>query len=162
MNAQQVLAALQERQKTLVTAESCTGGLCAKRITDIPGASGVFLGGVVSYTDTVKQRQLGVQARTLEQFGAVSEEVAREMAVGARRLMGADFALSATGVAGPDTDERGNEIGTVFVALAAEDETVIKRLALLGDRSAIRQSSTDAMLALLWRYLQEQEESENG
>ena len=99
---------LKARGMTFAAAESCTGGLIAKRITDVPGASLVFMGGVVSYTDTVKHRVLGVPAEMLEEYGAVSAPVARAMAEGARRATTADLAVSVTGVAGPERDERGN------------------------------------------------------
>ena len=97
---------LKARGMTFAAAESCTGGLIAKRITDVPGASLVFMGGVVSYTDTVKHRVLGVPAEMLEEYGAVSAPVARAMAEGARRATTADLAVSVTGVAGPERDEK--------------------------------------------------------
>ena len=119
----QVVAALKARSATLAAAESCTGGLVAKRLTDVPGASAVFLGGVVSYTNQVKNHVLGVPASLLEAYGAVSEPVARAMAEGVRRLTCADLALSVTGVAGPDKDDRGHDVGTVYIALSAKNET---------------------------------------
>ena len=105
---QRCYEALKARGVTFAAAESCTGGLIAKRITDVPGASGVFMGGVVSYTNIVKHRVLGVPADMLEEYGAVSAPVARAMAEGAREATTADCAVSVTGVAGPDRDERGN------------------------------------------------------
>lgn len=121
---------LKERGLTLGVAESCTGGLMSKRLTDLPGASRVFQGGVVSYTNEVKARILGVPQHLLEQFGAVSAEVAMAMAEGARTALGCDIALSATGVAGPDKDEWDNEVGTMFVAIAASDCTHVRPLKL--------------------------------
>ena len=112
---QRCYEALKARGVTFAAAESCTGGLIAKRITDVPGASGVFMGGVVSYTNIVKHRVLGVPADMLEEYGAVSAPVARAMAEGARKATTADCAVSVTGVAGPDRDERGNPVGTVFI-----------------------------------------------
>ena len=150
---QQTIAALKERGMTLATAESCTGGLTAKRLTDVPGASAVFLGGVVSYTNGVKERALGVPHDTLETYSAVSEPVARAMAEGVRRLTGADFGVSVTGVAGPDKDDRGHDVGTVYVALSAENETTVQLLHLSGDRSAIRAAAADEMLRMLLTYL---------
>lgn len=120
---------LLDRGLTLSAAESCTGGLIAKRMTDLPGASRVFRGGVVSYTNGVKAGVLGVDGDLLERYGAVSEETARAMAEGCRRVCGSDLAVSVTGVAGPDTDDRGNEVGTVYIALAAREGTICKRLA---------------------------------
>ncbi len=123
-----VSALLLERGLTLSAAESCTGGLIAKRMTDLPGASRVFRGGVVSYTNGVKAGVLGVPETLLEEYGAVSEPVARAMAEGCRRICGSDLAVSVTGVAGPDMDERGNEVGTVYIALASGEGTVCQRL----------------------------------
>ena len=150
---QQVIAALKAHGLTLATAESCTGGLTAKRLTDVPGASAVFLGGVVSYTNGVKERALGVPHDMLEEYGAVSEPVARAMAEGVRRLTCADIALSVTGVAGPDKDDRGHDVGTVYVALSAKNETTVQLLHLSGGRSAIRAAAADEMLRMLLAHL---------
>ena len=149
----QVIAALKARGLTLAAAESCTGGLTAKRLTDVPGASAVFLGGVVSYTNGVKERALGVPHDMLEEYGAVSEPVARAMAEGVRRLTCADLALSVTGVAGPDKDDRGHDVGTVYIALSAKNETTVQLLHLSGDRSAIRAAAADEMFRMLLAYL---------
>lgn len=148
-----VIEKLRERGLLLATAESCTGGLCAKRLTDVPGASQVFCGGVVSYTNDVKMRLLGVKEETLAQFGAVSGETAREMAEGARQATGADVAVSVTGVAGPSSDEMGNVVGTVFIAFSSEQETVSEKLQLSGDREKIREQSVNAMLWLAMRKI---------
>lgn len=150
----QVIAALKARGLTLAAAESCTGGLTAKRLTDVPGASAVFLGGVVSYTNGVKERTLGVPHDMLEEYGAVSEPVARAMAEGVRRLTCADLALSVTGVAGPDKDDRGHDVGTVYIALSAQNETTVQLLHLSGDRSAIRAAAVDEMFRMLLAYIQ--------
>ena len=148
-----VIEKLRERGLLLATAESCTGGLCAKRLTDVPGASQVFCGGVVSYTNDVKMRLLGVKEETLAQFGAVSGETAREMAEGARKATGADVAVSVTGVAGPSSDEMGNVVGTVFIAFSSEKETISEKLQLSGDREKIREQSVNAMLWLAMRKI---------
>ena len=148
-----VIEKLRERGLLLATAESCTGGLCAKRLTDVAGASQVFCGGVVSYTNDVKMRLLGVKEETLAQFGAVSGETAREMAAGARKATGADVAVSVTGVAGPSSDEMGNVVGTVFIAFSSEQETVSEKLQLSGDREKIREQSVNAMLWLAMRKI---------
>ena len=140
---------LKEKGKTLAAAESCTGGLIAKRMTDLPGASKVFRGGVVSYWSEVKASVLGVDQDLLDAYGAVSEPVARAMAEGVRTLTGADLAVSVTGVAGPDADERGNAVGTVYIAAAEEDRTVCCRFnfgALC--REEIRSLSADAAFIL--------------
>lgn len=148
-----VIEKLRERGLMLATAESCTGGLCAKRLTDVPGASQVFCGGVVSYVNEVKMRLLSVKEETLSQFGAVSGETAREMAEGVRKVTGADVAVSVTGVAGPASDEMGNVVGTVFIAFSSEKETISERLQLSGDREKIREQSVNAMLWLLMRKI---------
>lgn len=119
---------LREKGLTLSAAESCTGGLVAKRMTDLPGASEVFRGGVVSYTNGVKAGVLGVPADLLRDFGAVSEPVARAMASCCREICGSDLAVSVTGVAGPEPDERGTEVGTVYIALAWKDGTICQKL----------------------------------
>jgi len=112
---------LAERGLTVAVAESCTGGLIAHRLTNVPGSSRYFLGGVVAYANEVKERMLGVRPETLRQHGAVSRETALEMARGVRRLLGADIALSATGIAGPAGGTPEKPVGLVYVALAAED-----------------------------------------
>ena len=121
---------LREKGLTIGTAESCTGGLMAKRFTDVSGASQVFKGGIVSYTNEVKHHVLGVPQELLDQYGAVSAPVAKAMAEGARRALGCDIALSSTGVAGPDKDDWGNEVGTMFVAIATPEETHVRELHL--------------------------------
>lgn len=145
-----LLDRLCESGKTLATAESCTGGMIASRLTDIPGASQVFLGGVVSYTNGVKAHLLGVPQDLLDRFGAVSAEVAQAMAEGARTVIGADFAVSVTGVAGPSRDERNNPVGTVFIAVASERGTVVRKFAY-GDRArdGIRAMAANDAICLL-------------
>jgi len=125
-----VLEGLKARQLTLGCAESCTGGLIAKRITDVPGASQVFKGGIVSYTNAVKANVLHVPEELLKQFGAVSAQVALAMARGARTALGCDLAVSSTGVAGPDKDDRGNDVGTAFVAIATPEGEYVRTLHL--------------------------------
>ena len=151
---QQAIAALKARGLTLSTAESCTGGLAAKRLTDVAGASAVFLGGVVSYTNGVKERVLGVPHDTLEAYSAVSEPTARAMAEGVRALTGADIGLSVTGVAGPDKDDAGHAVGTVYIALSAKGGTIVRQLHLSGDRKAIRAAAADELLKLLLTYIE--------
>ncbi len=150
---QRLIAALKARGLTLATAESCTGGLAAKRLTDVPGASAVFLGGVVSYTNGVKERLLAVPHETLEAYSAVSGPTARAMAQGVRTLTGADLGLSVTGVAGPDRDDAGHDVGTVYIALSTPNETTAQLLHLSGGRSAIRAAAADEMFRMLLTYL---------
>lgn len=122
------LALLKERNLTFATAESCTGGAVAQRMTALPGASAVYRGGVVSYWTSVKADVLGVDRGLLERCGAVSEETARAMAEGARRITGADIAVSVTGVAGPDPDERGVPVGIVYIGFASPEGTFCRKL----------------------------------
>ena len=146
---------LREKGLTIGCAESCTGGLIAKRLTDIPGASQVFRGGIVSYTNEVKHNVLGVPQDMLDLFGAVSEPVARAMAEGARKALGCDIALASTGVAGPDPDDRGNEVGTMFVAIATPDGSFVRPLHL-GNRpvrARLRTQTAHHAFDLARRYL---------
>ena len=148
-----VLEKLKAKGLTFGCAESCTGGLIAKRMTDLPGASAAFRGGVVSYATQVKHTVLGVPEDLLEQFGAVSDPVARAMAQGARKVLGCDLAVSATGVAGPDPDERGNPVGLIFVALSAPDGTWVRELQAGGIRERSRTVAASHAFDLVRRYL---------
>jgi len=121
-----VLRLLAKRKQTLALAESCTGGCLAHRLTNVPGASAVFLGGAVAYSNAVKQKFLGVQVETLAAHGAVSEAVACEMAKGVRKIFGADFALAVTGIAGPTGGTKAKPVGTVFIALAGAFGTIVE------------------------------------
>ena len=145
---------LKEKGLTFATAESCTGGRVAERITALPGASAVYRGGVVSYWTSVKADVLGVPADTLDAHGAVSEETARAMAEGARRNTGADIAMSDTGVAGPDPDERGVPVGIVYIGLATPDGTFCRPLDLgKRRRDRIQDLSSNHAFDVLRRYL---------
>jgi nicotinamide-nucleotide amidase len=139
--------------RTVAAAESCSGGLIAKMLTDEPGASAYFKGGVVAYDNRVKTVLLDVPASLIESEGAVSEVVARAMAEGARRRLGVDYALSATGIAGPEGGTQDKPVGTVFVALADAGETSSLRLSLPGDRATIRKNTAISVLDLLRRRL---------
>lgn len=149
------LRLLKERGLTVGTAESCTGGLMAKLLTDLPGSSAVFRGGVVSYTDAVKRGLLGVPEDLLAQHGAVSPQVAQAMAQGARSALGCDLALAATGVAGPDPDDRGNPIGLVYLALAWEGgcQVVPFRAGTQAERERVRRMAAWTGLDLIRRHL---------
>ena len=150
-----VLEGLKAKGLTLATAESCTGGLMAKRLTDLPGASQAFKGGIVSYTNEIKENVLRVPGHLLSQFGAVSAQVAAAMAEGARHVLGCDIGLSSTGVAGPDKDGDGNEVGTVFVAIAVQGETCVRSLRLGSRpmRERIRTQAASHAFDLARRYL---------
>ena len=152
---QLLLDALRERGLTFAAAESCTGGLIAKRITDLAGASAVFRGGVVSYTNEVKRDVLGVPQPLLDKYGAVSAPVAEAMAEGVRRITGADFAVSVTGVAGPDKDERGNEVGTVYFGIAGDTTVAHIKEHISGDRAAIRNAAAEIAFLLLLHAVQD-------
>ena len=150
---QRCYEALKARGVTFAAAESCTGGLIAKRLTDVPGASAAFLGGVVSYTNAVKAGVLGVPRDLLEQYGAVSEPVARAMAEGVRRVTGSDLSVSVTGLAGPDGDDRGNPVGTVYVGLSWQGGSLVRHLTLGGDRVRIRLLAASNALDIIRRHL---------
>jgi nicotinamide-nucleotide amidase len=155
------------RGQTLAVAESCTGGLLGDRLTDVPGSSRYFLGGVIAYSDAVKVSLLSVTESTIRRAGAVSADVARQMALGARLALGADYALAVTCYAGPDGDS-GQRVGTTFIALAAPDGLWVEHFVSHGDRHAYlpalpsgrpdrqanKQAAAEAALALLLRYLE--------
>ncbi len=145
-----VIAALQGR--TLVTAESCTGGGIGAELTAVPGSSKVYKGGIISYTNAVKICQLGVRPETLDREGAVSASVAEEMASGARNTLCADVAVSVTGLAGPDGDEFGNPVGTVFIGYSDKNGTISKRFFFSGDRNAVRKQAVQAALELILEF----------
>lgn len=144
---------LREKGLTLATAESCTGGLVAKRMTDLPGASQVFKGGVVCYTNEVKHSVLGVSQELLDQYGAVSAEAAKALALGACRVLGSDLAVSVTGVAGPDSDDRGNPVGLVYLGLARGEQVWVKEARLGLARDRIRNSAAHTAFDLVRRLL---------
>jgi PncC family amidohydrolase len=140
---------LVERGLTVATAESLTGGSVAAVVSDAPGSSSTYLGGVVSYATEVKQQLLGVSQATVDRDGVVSAACAAEMASGVRELLGADLGVSTTGVAGPDSQE-GKPVGLVYVGVAGPDGVETRELHLEGDRTRIRAEATRrAVLALL-------------
>ena len=149
-----VLPLLKERGLTFAAAESCTGGDVARRITEIPGASAVFAGGCVTYTNEVKARLLGIDRELIERNGAVSEPVARLMAEQVRAVTGADIGLGVTGLAGPDGDGV-HEVGTVFVSMAVEGETYVRELHLgtFRTRSFIRRMAGNHLYDMMRRWL---------
>jgi nicotinamide-nucleotide amidase len=148
-----VLDLCREQGLTLAAAESCTGGLIAVRLTGIAGASEVFRGGVVAYSDELKQAQLGVPEQVLAEHGAVSAQVAEAMAEGARRALGADVAVAVTGIAGPGGATPGKPVGLVFVHAAAADGSAALQIDLPGDRADVRSRATVVALHLLRRLL---------
>ncbi|MEE2713898.1 MAG: CinA family nicotinamide mononucleotide deamidase-related protein [Planctomycetota bacterium] len=148
-----VVGALMATGTTVAVAESLTGGRIADLLVSVPGASSVFRAGFATYANEMKADVLGVRPETLDVHGAVSELCAREMAEGARRVAGADIALATTGIAGPTGAVPGKPVGTVFVALASEDGTDVRRLRLVGDRVQIRERAAAAALDLLRKWL---------
>jgi nicotinamide-nucleotide amidase len=143
-----LVSLLLTREQTITTAESCTGGLVGKSITDISGSSAVYPGGVISYSGRIKHQLLQVPEEMLQQFGAVSEQVANAMAQGVRTLMGADYGLSVTGIAGPNSDETGKPVGLVYVALASPTGVYCRELHLAGDRDSIRCQAAECAMKL--------------
>jgi nicotinamide-nucleotide amidase len=137
------------RGLTVSVAESCTGGLVAATITEIPGSSGYFLGGVVSYADAAKTDLLGVPGATLAAHGAVSAQVAKAMATGARARFGSTLAVAVTGVAGPDGGTRAKPVGLTYVGMADGESADVRRFAFAGDRSANREAAAGAALEWL-------------
>ncbi len=152
---EQAVRLLKEKNLTVATAESCTAGYIAKRITDIPGASSVFKHGIITYANEVKEKALGVSHRTLSEHGAVSEETAREMAAGIRRVTGADIGISVTGFAGPDADEEGKAPGLIYTALDAEDCRICHKIETgRNDREYNRYVAASRAINLIRIYLE--------
>ncbi len=147
----EVLDAL--KGKTLVTAESLTGGGIGQALTAVPGSSRVYKGGVICYTNWVKANILGVPQADLDRYGPVSAPVAQAMAQGARRLLRADVAVAVTGLAGPDGDEFGHPVGTVFLACDWAEGTAVEQCLFRGGREAVRQQTIEAALGLVLRTI---------
>jgi len=142
-----------DRGKTVSTAESCSGGLIAHRITNVPGASVPFLGGLVAYSNGVKRDFLQVPEETLALYGAVSQQVALAMAEGARRQFGSDYAVAVTGIAGPGGGTEEKPVGLVHMAVARAGATEAARHEFAGDREAIKQQTAEVALAFLWESM---------
>lgn len=152
MIAQSVVKKLTKKKATLSVAESITGGGLASAITEVSGSSKVFVGGVIAYEDSIKISELKVDAKTLKRFTAVSEEVAKEMAIGALKKFKTDYAIATTGVAGPGK-AYGQKAGTVWVALASKKEVFAIALSLSGSRDLIRHATIESALASFERIL---------
>lgn len=153
-----VIRALGDR--TAATAESCTGGMIGATLTAVPGASRVFKGGIISYSNEIKHGLLGVETELLERFGAVSAPVAEAMARGARSALQTNMAVSVTGLAGPGGDEYGNPVGTVFLGYADENTARSEKYHFAGDREAVRQQAVQAALELLLRMCEDNKEEQ--
>jgi nicotinamide-nucleotide amidase len=150
-----VLQRLRDRRQTIAVAESCTGGLLGARLTAVPGASDVVLGGVIAYANAVKETHLGVRQETLRQHGAVSQETAREMASGVRRRFGSAVGVSITGVAGPGGGTPEKPVGTVCCAVDFAGAMSSARVSVTGDREEIRRRSAQLALNMVRRALAE-------
>lgn len=149
-----VVGMLKEHHLKVTTAESCTGGLIAKRITDVPGASEVFECGIISYANEIKHRVLGVSEDDLNKYGAVSEPVAKQMAQGALKVSGADIAVSVTGIAGPDSDSTGKPVGLVYIGLADKENVWVREIRTSRrDRSYNRYVSASNALDMIRLYI---------
>jgi nicotinamide-nucleotide amidase len=150
--ASSVVKRLAKKKSTLSVAESITGGGLAAAITEVAGSSKVFLGGVIAYADEIKINQLEVDAKIIKKFTAVSEEVAKEMAIGVRKKFNSDYAIATTGVAGPGK-AYGQKAGTVWIAIASKKEVFAIALALSGSRDLIRHATIESALASFERIL---------
>ncbi len=146
-------ALLKARQLSLGAAESCTGGLIGHRVTNVPGSSDYFLGGLIAYANLAKVQMLGVRPETLERCGAVSEETVLEMATGVRRLLNADIGLSVSGIAGPGGGSAEKPIGLVWVGISAAEVELARRYQFGGDRLSIKEQAATAALQLVVDYL---------
>ena len=138
--------------KTLVTAESCTGGMIGAALTAVPGSSAIYKGGVISYTNGVKHDLLAVPEAYLAQFGAVSAPVAEAMALGARENLCADIAVSVTGLAGPGGNDFDNPVGTVYIGYCDANVQTVEHHVFSGDRDAVRYKTVEAALKLILKY----------
>jgi PncC family amidohydrolase len=148
-SADKVVAAMMRRGVTCATAESCTGGGVGFALTSVAGSSSVFLGGVTSYANSVKTGVLGVSPETLQSVGAVSPEVASQMASGVKRLLGSDYAVSLTGIAGPGGGSAEKPVGLVWFGLASPDGVKTESRVFQGDRAAVRAAAVEHALELL-------------
>ncbi|PHU41480.1 damage-inducible protein CinA [Pseudobutyrivibrio ruminis] len=149
MDASVVIDRLASKNMTVATAESCTGGLIASSIVDIAGASDCFNEGYITYSNEAKMRNLSVKESTLMQYGAVSTQTAKEMAMGVRKKARADFGIASTGIAGPGGGSPEKPVGLVYIACAYNDKCQVRQLNLSGDRSQVRHQAADEALQLL-------------
>ena len=146
---ERLVEVLKAHGKTMSAAESCTGGLIGASVTDIPGSSKVFLGSAVTYSNEIKESVLGVSRDSLIEHGAVSEQVAREMVIGAVRVFGSDYAVAVTGIAGPGGATETKLVGLVYIAVADGPRTVVTRNVFKGNRQEIRGSTVREACSLL-------------
>jgi PncC family amidohydrolase len=156
MLAEELGRLLRAKGKSIATAESCTGGKVGDMITSVPGSSEYYLGGVISYSNHAKVQLLGVDAAVLRSEGAVSEPVALSMAQGVRRRLGSDIGLSTTGIAGPGGGTPAKPVGLVFIAVSSETDSSCERHLFEGSRDEIKIQSSEAVLSMALRILNEQ------
>lgn len=150
---QQIGYLLQQRRLTLGVVESATGGLISHRITDVPGSSGYFKGSIISYSNELKVRLVGVSQTTIRRYGAVSHQVAEEMAAGGRKTLGVDICLADTGIAGPDGAVPGKPVGRFYLGLSHKSGTGSRQHDFSGDREQNKRLAAEAALAWLREYL---------
>lgn len=151
---EEIIKELQERNYSITTAESCTGGLLAGRLLNVSGASAVYNEGHITYSNEAKERLLGVLHETLETYGAVSSQTAKEMALGAAKAANANVGLSTTGIAGPGGGTPEKPVGLVYVGCCINGDAVVEECHFTSDREGNRTSAVEACLQLLWRQLQ--------
>lgn len=149
----EVISKLLETKTTIATAESCTGGLVAKTITDFSGVSDIFGEGYVTYSNDAKMKNLGVNPETLKNYGAVSRETCEEMAKGVRLRSGATIGVSTTGIAGPGGGTKEKPVGLVYIGVSTEEKTVVEELRLTGTREEVRQKTVESLFELIQKAL---------
>jgi PncC family amidohydrolase len=154
----QISTLLLEKQAYLATAESCTGGLIGHLLTNVPGSSRWYVGGAIVYSNALKHGLLGVRQEVMERVGAVSAEVAEQLARGARQAFETEYAISATGIAGPDGGSEEKPVGLVYIGVATPEKVIVRRFEFEGSRLGNKESSADAAFSLLLELLQEERE----
>ncbi len=140
---------LNDRNKTIATAESCTGGLIGASFTSLPGSSNWYLGGFITYTNDMKEKFLGVSPLIFEKYGAVSEECAKEMVIGTRDTTGADYAISVTGIAGPGGGTLEKPVGLVYIAVTDSKSVIVSKNLFVGDRESVRFQAREKALSMI-------------
>lgn len=161
MDVFSIVEKLSALKLTVATTESCTGGLIASAIVDVPGASDCFNEGYITYSNVAKMKNLGVKAETLDAYGAVSSETAFEMACGVKNRANADFGISSTGIAGPTGGSKEKPVGLVYIGCAFKDNCIVKELHLSGTRSEIRAKAAEEALMLLGECIFKYESKED-
>ena len=154
MKTKELVVLLKERGQTLSTAESCTGGGVGHAITAISGSSAVYAGGIISYTNDVKEKVLSVPREILEQYGAVSPQTAKAMAEGVKALLQTDYGISVTGLAGPDGDGSGKPVGLVYIGVSGANVTEVREYIFQGNREEIRNQAVDETINLIMLFAQ--------